>query len=68
MAESNYRQVSPYNLNSTISTLTSVYLMANIPNVLVLEYINDEQDAPWRNDLLTDPPQVEISIGGGRRG
>ena len=33
--------------------------MANIPNALVLEYVDDEQDAPWRNDLLTDPPQVE---------
>ena len=59
MAESYYMQVSPHNPNSAISTLASVHLMANIPNALVLEYVDDEQDAPWRNDLLTDPPQVE---------
>ena len=33
--------------------------MANIPNGLVLEYVDDEQDAPWRDDLLTDPPVVD---------
>ena len=59
MAESYYMQVSPHNPNSAISTLASVHLMANIPNALVLEYVDDEQDALWRNDLLTDPPQVE---------
>lgn len=59
MAESYYMQVSPHNPNSAISTLASVHLMANIPNALVLEYVDDEQDAPWRNDLMTDPPQVE---------
>lgn len=52
-------QVSPHNPNSAISTLASIHLMANIPNALVLEYVDDEQDSPWRNDLLTDPPEVE---------
>jgi galactonate dehydratase len=59
MAESYYIQVSPHNPNSPISTLASLHVMANIPNGLVLEYVDDEQDPPWRNDLLTDPPQVE---------
>ena len=59
MAESYYMQVSPHNPNSAVSTLASLQLMANIPNGLVLEYVDDEQDAPWRNDLLSDPPQVE---------
>ena len=31
--------------------------MANIQS-LVLEYVDDKWDAPWRNDLLTDPPVV----------
>ena len=48
-------QVSPHNPNSAISTLASVHLMANIPNALVLEYVDDEQDAPWRNDSVDRP-------------
>ena len=24
---------------------------------LLLEYVDDEHDVPWRHDLLTDPPQ-----------
>jgi galactonate dehydratase len=59
MAESYYMQVSPHNPNSAVSTLASLHVMANIPNALVLEYVDDDQDAPWRNDLLTDPPVVE---------
>ena len=59
MAESYYMQVSPHNPNNAVSTLASLHVMANIPNALVLEYVDDEQDAPWRNDLLTDPPIVE---------
>ena len=59
MAESYYMQVSPHNPNNAVSTLASLHLMANIPNGLLLEYVDDEQDAPWRNDLLTDPPVVD---------
>ncbi|MBT5876159.1 MAG: mandelate racemase/muconate lactonizing enzyme family protein [Candidatus Latescibacteria bacterium] len=59
MAESYYMQVSPHNPNNAVSTVASLHLMANIPNALVLEYVDDEQDAPWRNDLLTDPPLVD---------
>ena len=44
MAESYYMQVSPHNPNSAISTLASIHLMANIPNALVLEYVDDEQE------------------------
>ena len=59
MAESYYMQVSPHNPNSAVSTLASMQLMVNIPNGLVLEFVDEAQDAPWRNDLLTDPPQLE---------
>ncbi len=58
MAESYYMQVSPHNPNSPVSTLASIHVMANIPNGLLLEYVDDEQDPPWRNDLLTDPPVI----------
>jgi galactonate dehydratase len=59
MAESYYMQVLPHNPNSAVSTLASLHVMANIPNGLLLEYVDEEQDAPWRDDLLTDPPVVE---------
>ena len=56
MAESYYMHVSPHNPNSPISTLASLQVMANIPNGLLLEYVDDENDTPWRNDLLINPP------------
>lgn len=56
MAESYYIQVSPHNPNSPVSTLASIHVMADITNGLLLEYVDDEQDPAWRNDLLTDPP------------
>ena len=59
MAESYYMQVSPHNPNSPVSTLASLHVMANIPNGLLLEYVDDESDPPWRYDLLSDPPVVE---------
>ncbi len=59
MAESYYMHVAPHNPNSPISTLASLQVMANIPNGLLLEYVDDEQDPAWRNDLLTDPPVIE---------
>ena len=59
MAESYYMQVSPHNPNSAVATMASLQLMANIPNALLLEFVDAEQDADWRDDLLTDPPEVE---------
>ncbi|MDD9949246.1 MAG: mandelate racemase/muconate lactonizing enzyme family protein [candidate division Zixibacteria bacterium] len=59
MAESYYMQVSPHNPNSALSTTASLHVMANIPNALVLEFVDEKWDAPWRDDLLTDPPVVD---------
>jgi galactonate dehydratase len=56
MAESYYMHVSPHNPNSPVSSLASLHVMANIPNGLLLEFVDDEHDVPWRNDLLTNPP------------
>ena len=56
MAESYYMHVSPHNPNSPVSTLASLQVMANIPNGLLLEHVDDANDVPWRNDLLTNPP------------
>ena len=59
MAESYYMQVSPHNPNSAVATMASLQLMANIPNGLLLEFVDDGLDADWRDDLLTDPPEVD---------
>ena len=59
MAESYCIQVAAHNPNSPVSTLASLHVMANIPNGLLLEYVDCERDPPWRNDLLTDPPVWE---------
>ena len=59
MAESYYMQVSPHNPNSAVATMASLQLMANIPNGLLLEFVDEGLDADWRDDLLTDPPEVE---------
>ncbi len=59
MAEASYMQVSPHNPNSPVSTLASIHVVANIPNGLLLEYVDDEQDAPWRDEILSDPPVYE---------
>jgi galactonate dehydratase len=56
MAESYYMHVSPHNPNSPVSTLASLHVMANITNGLLLEYVDDERDSPWRNELLSHPP------------
>jgi galactonate dehydratase len=59
MAESYYMQVSPHNPNSPVSTLASLQVMANLPNGLLLEYVDEGNDVPWRDELLTDPPVFE---------
>jgi L-alanine-DL-glutamate epimerase-like enolase superfamily enzyme len=59
MAESYYMQVSPHNPNSPVSTLASLQVMANLPNGLLLEYVDEGHDVPWRDELLSDPPVFE---------
>ncbi|MDF1513071.1 MAG: mandelate racemase/muconate lactonizing enzyme family protein [Anaerolineae bacterium] len=56
MAESYYMHVSPHNPNSPVSTMASLHVMANIPNGLLLEHVDEDHDAPWRNDILSNPP------------
>jgi len=57
MAEVHYLPVAPHNPNSPISTLASAHVVANIPNFLILEFL--AQDAPWRDEIITDPLRVE---------
>jgi len=49
--------VAPHNCHSPLTTLISAHLCANIPNFKILEL--DVDDAPWRDDLMTHPFEVE---------
>jgi L-alanine-DL-glutamate epimerase-like enolase superfamily enzyme len=49
--------VAPHNCHSPINTLVSAAVCATIPNFFIQEF--DVDDAPWRDDLLTHPLQIE---------
>ncbi len=49
--------VAPHNCHSPLTTLISAQVAATIPNFYLLEL--DVDDAPWRDDLLTHPFEVE---------
>jgi len=49
--------VAPHNCHSPLTTLVSAALCATLPNFLILEY--DADDAPWRDDLMTHPFEIE---------
>ena len=48
---------APHNCHSPLTTLVSAALCATLPNFLILEY--DADDAPWRDDLMTHPFEIE---------
>jgi galactonate dehydratase len=49
--------ISPHNCHSPLTTLISAAVAATVPNFAILEL--DVDDAPWRDDLLTHPFEVE---------
>ncbi len=49
--------VAPHNCHSPICTLVSANVMAACSNFMILEI--DEDDAPWRDDLMTHPFTID---------
>jgi L-alanine-DL-glutamate epimerase-like enolase superfamily enzyme len=49
--------VAPHNCHSPINTLVSAAVCATIPNFYIQEF--DVDDAPWRDDLMTHPLEIE---------
>ncbi|MEX0761624.1 MAG: mandelate racemase/muconate lactonizing enzyme family protein [Dehalococcoidia bacterium] len=49
--------IAPHNCHSPLNTLVSANICAVIPNFLILEF--DQDDAPWRDDLMTHPFEVK---------
>jgi hypothetical protein len=52
--------VAPHNCHSPINTLVSAAVAATIPNFFILEF--DQDDAPWRDDLMTHPLVIEKGV------
>ena len=48
--------IAPHNCHSPMNTLVSANICASIKNFYVFEF--DEDDAPWRDDLLTHPFEI----------
>lgn len=48
---------APHNCHSPLTTLVAANVCATVPNFFILEL--DVDDAPWRDDLLTHPFEVE---------
>jgi len=57
LADTHYVSVAPQNSESPIETLAAIHLAASIPNFLILEQMENEQDA--RNRICTDPPLID---------
>lgn len=49
--------IAPHNYYSHLSTLMSAHLCAVSTNVRIMEYEGD--DVPWKDDLVTNPPEVK---------
>ena len=56
LADTHYVSVAPHNSGGPIETLAAIHLSASIPNFLVLEQMELEQDARAR--ICTDPPRI----------
>lgn len=57
LADIYYVPFAPHNPNSPVSSLISLHTCIGIPNFLILEFI--AIDAPWRDEVLTQPLRIE---------
>jgi L-alanine-DL-glutamate epimerase-like enolase superfamily enzyme len=48
--------IAPHNHYSHVSTFFSAALCASVPNVRIMEI--DIDDVPWKDELVTNPPQI----------
>jgi galactonate dehydratase len=48
---------APHNCHSPLTTLVAASVAATVPNFFILEF--DVDDAPWRDDLMTHPFEIE---------
>ena len=56
LAEVYQINIAPHNYYSHLATYMSASLCAVLPNVRIMEI--DIDDVPWKDDLVTDPPEI----------
>ncbi|GAB4516202.1 MAG: mandelate racemase/muconate lactonizing enzyme family protein [Haliangiales bacterium] len=56
LAQAHHLNVCPHNYYSHLSTQICANLAAVLPNVRIMEV--DGDDVPWKNDFVTEPPQI----------
>jgi L-alanine-DL-glutamate epimerase-like enolase superfamily enzyme len=56
MADAYEVNVAPHNFYGHLSTLMSAHFCAALPNFRIMEI--DVDDVPWKDDLVTHPPQI----------
>ena len=56
LAEAHDVNVAPHNFYGHLSSLISAHFAAVVPNLRIMEYEAD--DVPWKDELVTAPPQV----------
>jgi L-alanine-DL-glutamate epimerase-like enolase superfamily enzyme len=57
LADVNEINVTSHNYNSHLSSLMSAHFLASVPNVKIMEI--DVVNVPWRDDIITEPPNVK---------
>ena len=56
LAEVYQTNIAPHNYYSHLASYISASLCAVLPNVRIMEI--DIDDVPWKDDLVTDPPEI----------
>jgi L-alanine-DL-glutamate epimerase-like enolase superfamily enzyme len=57
LADTHELNISPYNANSHLSTFMTAHLCASVPNVRIMGI--DVDGAPWRDDIVTELPEIK---------
>ena len=57
LAEVYQTNIAPHNYYSHLASYISASLCAVLPNVRIMEI--DIDDVPWKDDLVTDPPEIK---------
>ena len=57
LADTHEMNITPYNANSHLSTFMTAHLCASVPNVRIMGI--DVDGAPWRDDIVTEVPEIK---------
>jgi galactonate dehydratase len=63
LAEAYHVPVAPHNPNSPLSTIITSHVCSAIPNLLAMEYNLDENEPPWRDEVMSPSPRSLVEHG-----